>query len=278
MSIPIAPIITVLVVILLSMLVTRIATIALTLTGMSEQAARFQARSALTGAGFTTAESEAIVSHPVRRRVVGTLMLFGSAGIVTVLASVMLTFAGSASRDGNTTLTLVVVVAGAVALLLIMKVRAVDRAVSRLIRLLLRRFTDLDVRDYAALLDVQGGYSVSELRVDEPDWIAHHSLEELRLNDEGVIVLGVQRLDGTYVGVPDRTTRIRPGDVLIIYGHRDRIVELDVRESGEVGENDHRRAVLERTAERDAELGEGTSQDPDPGDGASRDRYRSTSG
>lgn len=278
MSIPIAPIITVLVVILLSMVVTRVATIALTLTGMSQQAARFQARSALTGAGFTTSESETIVNHPVRRRIVGTLMLFGSAGIVTVLASVMLTFASSASRDGNTTLTLVAVVAGAVGLLLIMKVRPVDRAVSRLIRLLLRRYTDLDVRDYAALLDVHGGYAVSELRVDEPDWIAHHSLEELRLNDEGVIVLGVQRVDGTYVGVPDRTTRIRPGDVLIIYGHGDRIAELDVRESGEVGENDHRRAVLERTAERDADPGDGPNQDPDLGDGSNQDRDRSTSG
>lgn len=250
MSIPVAPIVTVFIVILLSMLVNRVATIALTLTGMSRQAARFQARSALTGAGFTTLESEAVVSHPVRRRIVMTLMLLGSAGVVTVLASVMLTFASSASsRNGNTTLTLLALVAGAAGLLLLMKLRPVDRVVSRLIRWALARYTDLDVRDYAALLDVYGGFRVSELRIREHDWVADHSLQELRLNDEGIIVLGVQRPDGTYVGVPDRTTRLRAGDVLVIYGHGVRIAELDVRERGEAGESSHHRATVQRAAE-----------------------------
>lgn len=172
------------------------------------------------------------------------------AGIVTVLASVMLTFASSASsEDGDTTLTLLRLVAGTMGLLLLMRLRPIDGGVSRLIRLTLRRFTDLDVRDYAALLVVLGGFTVSELRVDEADWIANHSLEEPRLNDEGVIVLGVQHVDGSYVGVPDRTTRTRPGDVLVIYGHGERIAELDVRERGGAGESSHQRAARERATE-----------------------------
>lgn len=44
-------IILLLVVAMLSLLITRIATIALTATGMSQPSARFQARSALTGVG-----------------------------------------------------------------------------------------------------------------------------------------------------------------------------------------------------------------------------------
>lgn len=249
MSIPIAPIITVFIVVLLSMLVTRVATIALTLTGMSRQAARFQARSALTGAGFTTSESESVVNHPLRRRIVMKLMLMGSAGIVTVLASVMLTFASAAAREnGNSTLSLLTLLAGVLALFLLMKLRPVDRLVSRLIRRSLKRFTDLDVRDYAALLEIHGGFAVSELRVDERDWIADHTLSELRLNDEGVIVLGVQRVDGRYIGAPAGTTRIQPGDVLVIYGHSDRIAELDVRERGTVGEVSHLRAAQEHAA------------------------------
>jgi len=35
-----------------------------TATGLSRESARFQARSALTGGGFTTTESEAVVRHP----------------------------------------------------------------------------------------------------------------------------------------------------------------------------------------------------------------------
>ena len=51
----------------LSLFVTQLATIALTYTGLSLEAARFQARSAFTGTGFTTSEAENVVDHPVRR-------------------------------------------------------------------------------------------------------------------------------------------------------------------------------------------------------------------
>ena len=49
----------------LSILITRIATIALTYTGLSKEASRFQARSAFTGVGFTTSESEKVVGQKV---------------------------------------------------------------------------------------------------------------------------------------------------------------------------------------------------------------------
>lgn len=85
-------VISLLVVLTLSLLITRIATVALTHTGLSRDSARFQARSAFTGVGFTTTESEKVVNHPVRRRILMMLMLLGNAGIVTVVASFMLTF------------------------------------------------------------------------------------------------------------------------------------------------------------------------------------------
>jgi hypothetical protein len=59
----------------LSLVITRVATVALTLTGLSEEAATLQARSTFTGIGFTTREAEYVVDHPVRRRIVVTFML-----------------------------------------------------------------------------------------------------------------------------------------------------------------------------------------------------------
>jgi hypothetical protein len=56
---------TLIVVLFLSLIVVRIAAEALTLTGISREAARFQARSAWTGTGFTTAEAEQVAGHPV---------------------------------------------------------------------------------------------------------------------------------------------------------------------------------------------------------------------
>ncbi|WP_419193904.1 hypothetical protein [Novipirellula herctigrandis] len=42
---------------------------------MSKDLAQFQTLSAFTGAGFTTNESEDIVNHPLRRRIMMYLML-----------------------------------------------------------------------------------------------------------------------------------------------------------------------------------------------------------
>ena len=82
-------VITLLVGLLLSLVAVRIATIALTLTGVSKPLAQFQARSAFTGCGFATSESEQVVNHPVRRRVIMLLMFVGPAGIVTTAGAVV---------------------------------------------------------------------------------------------------------------------------------------------------------------------------------------------
>ncbi|MBL7026171.1 MAG: potassium transporter TrkA, partial [Candidatus Marinimicrobia bacterium] len=50
-----------LIILTLSLIVTRIAAIALSVTGVSSETAQFQARSAFTGVGFTTTESESIL-------------------------------------------------------------------------------------------------------------------------------------------------------------------------------------------------------------------------
>ena len=90
-----------LIVLVLALLITRVATVALRTTGLSHEAARFQARSAFSGVGFTTAESEDIVNHPARRRIVLGLMLLSSAGVVTTLGSLLLSFAGTSGyRQG----------------------------------------------------------------------------------------------------------------------------------------------------------------------------------
>ncbi|TWT47604.1 hypothetical protein [Botrimarina hoheduenensis] len=62
----------------LSLLITRVAAMALMFTGLSREAAKFQARSAFTGVGYTTQESERTVNHPVRRRIIMALMLMGN--------------------------------------------------------------------------------------------------------------------------------------------------------------------------------------------------------
>jgi hypothetical protein len=237
---------TLLIVVLVSLLVTRVATVILVLTGLSRESARFQARSALAGVGFTTAEAESVVTHPVRRRVIATLMLLGSAGLVTAVATLVLSFG---EVEGHERLgRLVALVAGLVVLLLVARSEWIDRRLTRTIEWALRRWTDLDVRDYENLLHLSAGYTVSELEVRDGDWVARRTLGELHLRDEGVGVLGVHRCDGVYVGTPRGDTPVHAQDRLVVYGRTERLRELDARRAGPEGEAAHERAVAEHTA------------------------------
>ncbi len=243
---------TVIIAVVISILISRIATVALTVTGLSRQSARFQARSALTGTGFTTTEAERVVDHPVRRRIVSLLMLIGNAGIVTIVASVMLSFVGS-QRGGETLLRLGLLLGGLVGVLLLAKNERIDRALTRLIARSLRRYTDLDAHDYARLLKLSGDYAVTEMTVEAGDWVVDRSLKDLQLTEEGIIVLGVQSPDGSYIGVPRGDTEIQTGDTLILYGRGQRLAELDRRPVGAAGDRAHDEAVIEQRIVLNAE-------------------------
>jgi len=255
--------VTVLVVVAASLLITRVGAVALMLTGMSRESSRFQARSAFFGVGFTTAEAEAVVSHPVRRRIIAWLILLGNAGVVSVLGTLIISFGG---HSHDTLLRAVVLGAGLLLLALFAASRPVDRVLTRVIRRGLGRWSDLDVRDYSAVLELEGGYNVSELLVEETDWIAGRRLAEVTLRDEGVVVLGIRRAGGAYLGAPDGDTIVRAGDVLTVYGREERVCELDRRARGADGDAAHATAVREQEeleAEEDA-LDPAGVRTPDP--------------
>jgi K+/H+ antiporter YhaU regulatory subunit KhtT len=236
---------TVVVAVLVSLLIARVATVAFVLTGLSRDAARFQARSALSGTGFTTSEAEGVVDHPVRRRIVMALMLVGSAGLVTVVASVAISFAGA--DRGQAEVRVAVLIGALLVLFLLSRSSWVDRHLSKAIALLLQRFTDLEARDYGALLHLAEHYAVGELMIREGDWVADRTLDELELREEGVVVLGVNLADGTWVGAPTFETRLAAGDKILVYGPGARLSELDGRQRGREGDAAHDRAAAEHT-------------------------------
>lgn len=240
------PIYTLLVTLTGTLLITRIATVALSLTGMSRESARFQARSAMTGVGFTTRESESILNHPVRRRIVMWLMLLGNAGIVTIVATLMASLVNINQQVTGVGRSVTVLSLGVFILFWFANSRWIDRWMSHAIEYALRRWTQLDVRDYVSLFRLSDGYAVSEIQVDLHDWIANKTLAELRLPSEGVLVLGIQRLDQTYVGAPNAKTMIFSGDLLILYGPGHRIEELNRRREGIEGKRAHLEAVEEQ--------------------------------
>jgi len=236
----------------LSLLITRIATIALTYTGMSRESARFQARSAFTGTGFTTSESENIVTHPVRRRIILVLMLFGNAGIAAVLTSLILAFVGE-ETGSMLSLKIVLVISGVILLWAISSSHWVDRQLSKIIERMLNRYTRLEIRDYASLLHLAGEYKVSEMHIDPESWLVNKSLARLKLRDEGLLILGIERVSGEFIGTPNGDTRLEEGDNVIIYGRDSTIAELSKRQHGIYGDVEHYQEVSKADRVREAE-------------------------
>lgn len=256
-SVRLIAITTLLVVVLTTLIVTRVATIALTATGLSVEVAHFQARSAVTAVGFTSSESELIINHPVRRRIVSNLMLVGNAGLVTIIATLVVGLAdtaGSAAAFAR----IATLVGGLLLILLLTRSKVVNRWMSRLISRALRRWTKLDVRDYVQLLDLASNYAVGEVGVESDSWIAERNLYELELPDEGVLVLGVRRTDGTYIGAPRGDTVISEGDVLTVYGYADVIEHLGVRRFGPEGDAEHKELISEVAERQNEEKGSGS--------------------
>ena len=118
-----------------------------------------------------------------------------------------------------------------------------DDLLFKIIGWALRRFADFETHDFLNLLQIGQGYTVTELIVEPGDWLAGQRLDELRLTEAGVNILGIHRGDGGFVGTPTGDTYIRKNDKLILYGARTRIMELDrTKGDDEAGER-HKQAV-----------------------------------
>jgi hypothetical protein len=238
-------IVSLLVVIFLSILITRFATIALTHTGLTRESAKFQARSAFSGAGFTTSESEMVVNHPVRRKIVMLLILVGNAGIVAAVSTLILGFVQQGD-EGSLPLRIVLLIGGIVALWAFASSHWVDKWLSLLIDRMLKRFTKLNITDYASLLHLTGEYRLAELKIRPNDWLADRQLKNSRLRQEGINVLGIRRPDGTFIGNPIGETRLQRGDALVLYGRIEAIEDLDRRKAGYDGDREHKEAIQEQ--------------------------------
>ena len=236
--------ISLLLVILFSIIVVRLGSVALKMTGLSKDVAIFQAQSAFSGVGFTTSESEIVVSHPVRRRIIRILMMLGSAGLTSAMATLVLTFIGKSPQEMlYRGLWLLI---GLVALYLFARSEHIDRYMSKLFEKILDKWTTIRIYDYEQLLGLSKGYTISKIKVKEDSWLAGKTLKELELEREGIIVLGIYRkVNGKerYMGAPKPSTRIEVGDLIVCYGREDAIIELSKRLKGIKGDLQHKRAI-----------------------------------
>jgi len=230
------------VILIFSLTIVRVAAIMLELTGISPDMAQFQSRSAFTGSGFTTRESETIVNHPVRRKIISSLMLIGNIGFVTFVSSLVLSFLTISSTE-KAYLTFGILFGGLLLLFLISRSKLLNRILHRLIERLLKRWSRIYVYDYESLLNLAGEFEVITIQVKPDSWMADATLAELKLSDEGVLVLAIRRSDGYFLGSPRGETVLYVNDEVIAYGREGALKNLNDRRKGGEGDLQHQLEV-----------------------------------
>ena len=215
-----------------SLIVVRVGATALMMTGISWDSANFQSYSAFFGVGFTTREAEMVVNHPLRRRIIRDLILAGNIGLTSALATLIVTFVQS-NDTSQTVNSLGLIGAGVVVLILLSKLGFLQRLLDKLIRHSLERAGVVHALDYELLLRVESGYCISEIDVLPDSPVAGKSLAESRPADMGVVILSIQRDDGSFTGAPSAQDRIMATDVITAYGH-----ETDLSKLSQAGDPD----------------------------------------
>lgn len=239
------------IVITLALGAVRMGTLALQRTGLSRESASFQAQSAFMGVGFTTSESETVVNHPVRRRVLRMLMWGGYSGITVTVSTIV---SGVGSSDGHLLRFLGLMLVTAGVLLSVWQITSVRELADRLLTVVVARIPHLEVIDFEELLEFDKGYTVAQLHVDRNRWMTGRTLRDLRLADEGVLVLSVTRASGATIGTPEADTTLEVGDRILTYGHQDGLERLRSRRADSRGEVERQESVLVQRERMAAEL------------------------
>jgi hypothetical protein len=213
-----------LVTIFVSMLVVRGGAIALMMTGLHYDRAKFQALSAFSGTGFTTREAESVVNHPTRRRIVSWLMILGNAGIVAVIITATSSFV---STDVQAIpLSIVILAAGIAGIVFIATRTGLVARWEDFIERRLGRSSLFEEGLTDELLHFAEGYGLMRLRVRAGSVLAGHTIAESEIARLGIVVLGIER-GREWVAAPKGRDVFAPGDRLVVYGRLEEIKGLE---------------------------------------------------
>ncbi len=209
------------IIILLYWVITELFTFFFQLTGLPAEKARFQVISLLTGTGFTTKESEIILSSRRRRRLARITMLFGYVFNVTIVSTFINVFISVKSIQAADQFTGFLIPLGTAALIFIFirvpKVHAWGENFLR--RVADRIFNRKETFNAVMLVDNISSESIAQVTLRHiPEEYLGVTLAGTRLRAEtGILVMLVER-NGAKPVPAGADTVFEPGDKLTVFG------------------------------------------------------------
>ncbi|MBO4623232.1 MAG: TrkA C-terminal domain-containing protein [Bacilli bacterium] len=224
----IASVILILSFIVIYVVVIQIYSVLFRITGLTKEKARFQAISLLTNSGFTTTESEIIVSDRVRRRIAIAAMINGyafSVVIVSLIINVILSLKEDVADQALIVMT--IAFAGFVVLIVITQIpifkRLFEKFIQSIATKLLKRNKNENI---VIMLDNYGRDSMAEVHLNRvPEFMVDTPLEETRIKDKYHLNVLMLKRSGKIVDV-NKDTIFKKGDQLVVFGSNSSIANV----------------------------------------------------
>ena len=207
-------------IILLYWVITELFTIIFRFTGLPDEKARFQVISLLTGCGFTTRESEMILTSRSRRRLARITMLFGYVFNITIVSAFINLFLSlKVTQVENYLLAVLIPLCVVAVIFIFIRVPAVRAWGDRQLQRIADRLVRGDAGNTVMPLDYIGQDSIALVTLkDIPEEYQGVPLSETGLRaDTGILVMLVES-GGKKAEPAGADTIFRVGDKLTVFG------------------------------------------------------------
>lgn len=206
--------------IIIFLTIIEIITVLFKLTGLSEEKARFQVISLITGAGFTTRESEIITQHPTRRKLAQIVMILGYVGFLTGVS-----FLVDIIRDSLSAENLIIFIVFFIVLFLLLRnkrfIVIFDSIIEKI--LLKRPFKSKSIKKMYKLINRAKGYGIFNITIDEDSSLDGVCLKDSNLKPHNIIVLNIDK-GNQFIGFPKRDYMLENGDNILLYGKYEEVI------------------------------------------------------
>ncbi len=196
-------------------------------TGLPDEKARFQVISLLTGCGFTTHESELLLTNKSRRRLARITMLFGYVFNITIVSMLINVFLSLKLSEFKNYFSILIPIIAASVIITFMRVPKVRAWGDRIIEQLAGRVAHRGNENSLLLIDYIGEDSISQVTLHTvPEAFRDLPLSETGLKTEHNILVMLIEHRGQKAEPATAQTVFLPDDKLTVFGNYQTIAKV----------------------------------------------------
>ena len=196
-------------------------------TGLTDEKARFQVISLITGCGFTTRESELLLTSRSRRRLARITMLFGYVFNITIVSMLINVFLSIKLDELSNLFSVLIPILAAAVIIVFMRVPKIrawgDRFIERVADRLIRR----DTSNSVLLVDYLGEDAIAQVTlVEVPEAFREKTLARINFRAEHDVMVMLIEKPGKKAVPAGAKTIMEAGDKLTVFGNYKKITTV----------------------------------------------------